>query len=201
MTSRRIAWTILIVVPALLIALVAVGYWTPPAHGVQTVGATPLSWRSVGADFRWAGAPPPPTTDLGDLRCTAWRTALRQPCPDDITLARRLWSGLAGAPHRLYVPYVGGGYGLPWPSGSNLEYLSTKRTVVIHDYESRPLLFGPSHPDQSVGTAPYATLSVRVIDITGIPPGRLKVVEDSWIERITGDEANGAQALGSVEIP
>ena len=185
------------------IILVALAFSTPTPHPMHAAGARAVSWRwaSGGFGVPWdSAAVPPPSTSLHDLRCQVWQSAFRNQCPDDITLAQRIWSGADESPNRLYVPWSdGSSYTGPGLSSINLEYQNSNRTIVIHECEARPLFF-VSHTDSMPGAQLARSVSLLVVDTAGVTPGPITVEEDFWIQRITGDEANGDRTLGTVEM-
>jgi len=44
-------------------------------------------------------------------------------------------------------------------------------------------------------------INLLIVSLDGISSGPLNVVEDYWIERINGDENQGASTLGTLTIP
>jgi hypothetical protein len=176
------------------IALGGLVTWTPPVHPIVTPGARPVKAHDGG----WVPltAVPAPTMSLSAVRCDAWESRTRTVCPDDATLSVGLWPGLAQTPRTLYVAFSSGSLGGPV---TNVEYEPRSRTLTIHGCAGRPLLvvrFGSPRE----GTELQASLGLLVVSTDGIPTGKMTVVGDGWIERLTGDEQRGSATLGTVEI-
>jgi len=201
MTLRRLGYGVGFFVPAAAIVLAALAFWTPSVHAVSTPGARALPAHFAAASVHAPLAPmPAPTTSLREMRCGAWQALFRQPCPDDATLAQRVWPGVEQAPATLYVALSGYSQSALGPVTSNVEYQPSSRTVTIHFCESRPLAFIPHHVDDTVGTQVAPAMGLLLVSLDGISSGPLSVVEDFWIERINGDESQGGSTLGTVTI-
>ena|SRR5690242_5823320 len=199
---RRIGTGVGIFVPVAALVLAALAFWTPSVHTVSTPGARALHAHFAADSLQSPSGPmPAPTTSLSEIRCGAWQARSRQPCPDEATLAQRVWPGVDQAPATLYVALSGYSQWALGPVTSNVEYQPSSRTVTIHFCESRPLAFIPHHVDDTVGTQVAPAINLLIVSLDGISSGPLNVVEDYWIERINGDENQGASTLGTLTIP
>ena len=190
---------------ALVLAIVAglwlVATWTPPPHPVHVAGATAVSVRSLPGWVPFRGGVLSPATSLDELRCATWKGWSSDPCPDATSLEERYWSGEVQRSATLYVPLAGGGYyGYSFPGGLNVEYDAAQSTIILHSYESRPLI-AEGHADNTPGAALAASLVVLAISTAGFHSASVTVDEDNWIERLTGDESNGRSRLGVVALP
>lgn len=199
MLLRRVGFGVGVFVPVAAIALAALAFWTPSVHAVTTPGAQALQAQFAAGLRGRSGPAPAPTMSLSEMRCGAWQAGWRQPCPDDATLAQRLWPGVEQAPATLYVAIWGYSLWALGPVTSNVEYQPSERAVTIHFCESRPLAF-VAHNDSSVGAQVAPAMNLLIVRLDGIPPGPLRVVADHWIERINGDEHQGGSILGTVSV-
>ncbi len=177
------------------IALIGLVTWSPPVHPISTPGTRPVKAHEAGGFGPWTDVPAP-TMSLSALRCDIWHSRTRTVCPDDATLAQRMWPALAQTPQTIYVSRSSDSLAGPL---SNVEYESRTRTLIIHSCGSRPLLLITLAP-QREGTRMQPSLDLLAVSTDGIPAGKLNVAADWWIERLTGDEQNGITVLGTVEI-
>jgi hypothetical protein len=200
MTIKRIGVALAIAVPVVAAALSAVVTWTPPAHEVHAPEAT-----AVEAHFfalGWVpmdGALPAPTMSVDQMRCEVRRSTSSSPCPDAATFARELWPGLAQTPMTLYVALAGPSVTSSDPSGFNVEYDRTSRTLFVHRYASQAL-FVPHLADETPGAGLQPNIELLVVSTSTIPSGTITVVEDDWIERLTGDQSSRRGILGKAAI-
>jgi hypothetical protein len=194
---KRTGIVLALVLPLAAIAGWIVVTWTPPVHAVHTAGATSVKGYFAAGWVPAEGVTPKPTTSLAQLRCELWRGS--PPCPDAAHLAQRMWPSLSQTPKTLYVPMRGGGVSSSNPSGSNIEYDPSGRTLMIHNYESQPLLV-IQRADQTPGAALRPTISLLVVATDAMTPGSITVVEDIRIEHVLGDQSTGSYVLGTVTI-
>jgi len=192
------AFAAAIVVVALALALVVTS--TPQAHPIRTSGAIALAVQFPRGWVPYRGLVPSPTTSLRQMRCGAWSALSAEACPDQITLVNgRFWPDLTQSPNVLYVALSSESPGSGTSGGINVEYDPVQRALTIHDYMARAL-YTPYHADQTPGAELQPTLVLLVIDTGAISAGEITVLEDAWIERLTGDETTGITELGTVRL-
>ena len=194
---KRTGIVLAVVFPFAAIASSVVVTWTPPVHAVHSADAT--SVRTFFADG-WVpaeGITPKPTTSLAQLRCELSRES--PSCPDAAHLAQHMWPSLSQTPKTLYVPMQGGGVSSSNPSGWNVEYEPSGRTVMIHSYEAQALLV-LQRPDETPGAAMQPIISLLVVATDAMTPGDTTVVEDTRIEHLLSDQTTGSYVLGTVTI-
>jgi hypothetical protein len=85
------------------------------------------------------------------------------------------------------------------PSGWNVEYDPSGRTLMIHSYESQALLV-LRRADETPGAAMQPTIGLLVVTTAAMTPGNITVVEDTHIEHLLGDVSTGSYLLGTVTI-
>jgi hypothetical protein len=192
---KRTGIVLAVVFPLAAIASSVVVIWTPPVHAVHTAGATSVKAYSAAGWVPAEGSTPKPTTSLAQLRCELWRGS--PPCPDAAYLALRMWPSLSQTPKTLYVPMQGGGSSNP--SGWNVDYEPTGRTLMIHSYEAQALLV-LRRPDETLGAAMQPTIDLLVVATDAMTPGDTTVVEDTRIEHLLSDQTTGSYVLGTVTI-
>jgi hypothetical protein len=190
------------IVLALVFALAAIASSvvvtsTPPVHALHTPGATSVKAYFAAGGVPAEGVTPKPTTSLTQLRCELWRQS--PPCPDAAHLAQRMWPSLSQTPKTLYVPMRSGGVPSSNPSGWNVEYDPSGRTLMIHSYESQALLV-LGRADETSGAALQPTIGLLVVNTAAMTPGNTRVVEDTHIEHLLGDVSTGSYLLGTVTI-
>jgi hypothetical protein len=195
---KRTGIVLALVFPLVAIASWIVVTWTPPVHAVHTAGATSVKAYFAAGWVPAEGVTPRPTTSLAQLRCELWRGS--PPCPDAAHLAQRMWPNLSQTPKTLYVPMWGGGVPSSNPSGWNVEYDPGGRTLMIHSYESQPLLV-LRRADETPGAAMQPFISLLVVATDAMTPGSITVVEDTRSEHLLGDRSTGSYVLGMVTIP
>jgi hypothetical protein len=194
---RRTGIALAVVFPLAAIASLVVVYWTPPVHAVHTAGATSVKAYVAAGWVPAEGITPKPTTSLAQLRCELWTES--PSCPDAAQLAQRMWPSLSQTPKTLYIPMQGGGAPSSNPSGWNVEYEPTGRTLMIHSYEARALLV-LQRPDETAGAAMQPTIDLLVVATDAMTPGDTTVVEDTRIEHLLSDQTTGSYVLGRVTI-
>ena len=192
---KRTGIVLAVVFPLAAIASSVVVTWTPPVHSVHTAGATSVKAYFAAGWVPAEGITPKPTTSLAQLRCELWRGS--PSCPDAAHLAQRMWPSLSQTPKTLYVPMQGGGSSNP--SGWNVDYEPTGRTLMIHSYEARALLV-LQRPDETLGAAMQPTIDLLVVGTDAMTPGDTTVVEDTRIEHLLSDQTTGSYVLGTVTI-
>lgn len=184
-------------IPIAVLAIFETATWTPPVHEVHTRGAIALNSNFLGS---WPsnGRAPKPTTSLKQLRCEVLQTAgLPRQCAAGAV--ERIWPAAAQQPAKLYVGLQFGGEPSGHPSGWNVEYNPSGRTLTIHNYESHPLLVLQA-PDEAPGAALQESIGLLVIATDAISPGNVIVVADSRIEHLLGDQETGTALLGVVSL-
>jgi hypothetical protein len=194
---KRTGIVLALVFPLAAIVSSVVVTWTPPVHLVHTAGATPVRAYFAAGGVPADGVTPKPTTSLAQLRCELWRGS--PPCLDSANLAQRMWPSLSQTPKTLYVPMLSGDVPSSNPSGWNVEYEPGGRTLMIHSYESQPLLV-VQRADETPGAALQPTIGLLVVATDAMTPGNTTVVEDTRIERLLSDRETGNYVLGTVTI-
>ena len=192
----RVAYFVAATVVLAGLALAGISMWTPPAHPVHTPGATPVDAHFAPGWVLARGGQLAPSTSLDEVRCEVWKTMSAKPCPDSTRLAQQFWPNLTQSPRTLYVPLSSDVY----PGAVNVEYDHGEAAVLIHSYESRPLWVPYQRPDVFPGARAQPTIPLLMVSTTGIEAGAITISQDSWIERVTGDETNRVFLLGTVAI-
>ena len=202
MTPRRLGCVSAVAVAAGLIGVLVVATYVPPPHPIHTAGARAIDAREGGSILPYRGRVPAATTSLEALRCAVWTEQTTQPCPDPVALSQRLLPWLRQTPATLYwpLPSEGGYSSVSGPGGFNVEYEAGLQRLVVHDYISQPL-FVLRHYDSEPGAALAPGIAVLVVSTLGMSSGVVTLGRDFWIERVNGDQANGEDGLGTVEIP
>ncbi len=187
LTPGRIVALIVVVV---LAVLVTIPFYTPPAHQIHTPGATALSAQVVESSPPiYAYQTMHASQSLDDVRCQLWRTRQgpQAACPDKATLASTYFPGLTQSPMTLYLPVTfctsrGGG-----SDGFNLEFLPSNRTLVIHCYTAKSLIW-LQHGPPGVNAAP--PLALLLVPTQSIPAGDIAIDLDFRTEHVLGDDSN-----------
>jgi len=168
---------------ALVIFLLADAFVEPPAHDVHSPGGTPVHVSFFDAAQTLFWKPGPPSESLSDMRCV-YVQASSPPTCNGATVAGQ-FPQVAQTPRTLY---------LLWPRcfsfgtgrGLNVEYLHSTRSLVIHCYTARPLLYATGPP----GANAALTWSLLSVPTESIGPGSLTIEEDDRIEHLIGDQSD-----------
>lgn len=137
-----------------------------------------------------------PSQSLTDVRCAIWRVRHAETCPDAATLAGLYFPQLTQSPSSLYVPWLWCGYSSLGANGFNVEYLPTRRAIVIHCYLARPFVW--TQPRTMVARA-QTVLSLLLVPTTLLPGGPVSIIEDDRIEHLAGDQSSESR-LGTATI-
>ena len=137
-----------------------------------------------------------PSQSLTDVRCAIWRVGHAETCPDAATLAGLYFPQLTQSPSSLYVPWLWCAYSSFGADGFNVEYLPTRRAIVIHCYLARPFVW--TQPRTMIARAQTA-LSLLLVPTTLLPGGPVSIIEDDRIEHLVGDQSSEAR-LGTATI-
>ena len=183
-------------VPILALACFEIATWTPPVHEVHTRGAAAVKAYFASGWAFTQGPVPKPTTSLDQLRCDLWRGL--PPCADPGTLGQLMFPDITQQPNTLYVPQFDWEVPSDNPSGWNVEYDASHRTLLIHTYESQPLLVTRR---ETVGIAAKPSVRLLLVATDAIAPGTINVVEDTRIERLFGDQTADRYLKGTPAIP
>lgn len=183
-------------IPFGAIAALVVAVHVPPPHPVRTDGATVVPAQSF-LDYRptFDSSLPAPTMALADLRCAAWQTTSRDPCPDPSELAKHMWVGATQAQRTLYVGVqdMCDTYGND-RAGFNVEYLGSRKTLIVHCVYTRAWFL-----DRDKDNRPIASIVLIAASTAAIPAGAVSVWEDDRVEHVVGDDSTQT-LLGIVVI-
>lgn len=163
-------------------ALIADALVAPSPHEVQTPGAIPVatSWIEATDQVEWV--PGQPTQSFAEVRCGRPRSGAAIPCPPVIGAA-------APALYLVQALCVGPSSGSFSYQGHNLEYFSSRRTLVIHCYIARAWLEGPG----PMGVAAIPRAALLIVSTSAMGPGQIKIVEDNRVEHLFGDQSDEFQ--------
>lgn len=204
MTRRQRIWLIGCLAGCLIAAAVPVGagaalmlaVHVPPPHRVRTDGATAVPAQAfIGLRPPFNSSLPAPTMKLDDLRCAAWQTTSRDPCPDPSELAKDVWVDATQAPNTLYIGVqdMCDTYGND-RAGFNVEYLSSRKTLIVHCVSAQAWFL-----ERDRGSRQIASIVLIAASTAAIPAGTVSVWEDDRVEHLVGDDS-AQTLLGIVAI-
>jgi hypothetical protein len=178
----------------LITFLLTDAFLAPSAHDIHSPGGVSIRIQIADSDTGGFARGYKPSQSLADVRCQVWRTYKGDPCPDDATAAQLYWPRLTQSPKTLYMTWSPCGQYSNYPVatayyGFNVEYLDSKRTMIIHCYQATPWIHGPGAP----GANATLSFALLLIPTEAIPAGRLSVVQDDRVEHLFGDQSSEYQ--------
>jgi hypothetical protein len=174
-----IAGLSVVVVVWLIMGMTLFAVFAQPApHEVHTPGSAAVNARLVEIPDRLSFvARPQPSESIDAIRCEVWhaRHSPTSTCAVGEALAAGYFPTLTQTPKTLYIPW-----NRCRADGFNLEYQSSRRSLVIHCYTAQPWIY---HERLLPGVAPARTLAVLVVSTESLPAGDIAIVEEDRIER------------------
>jgi hypothetical protein len=165
-----------------------VAFVQPAPHEVHTPGSAVVNARLVEIpDRRPFVDRPQPNESIDAIRCEVWhaRQSPTSTCPVGEVLAAEYFPALTQTPKTLYIP---------WDrcraNGFNLEYQSSRRSLVIHCYTAQPWVNYELHLP---GVVAERALAVLVVSTESLPPGDITIVEEDRIEHPLRDQSSEFQ--------
>ena len=190
LTRKRIVWLSMGIA---LVLLLAVAFLATPAHEVHTPGATSLKASVVDTDIHVYKVIQP-SQSLSEVRCQVWAALHNmRPCPGDI--ARTYLASITQAPNSLYllwagcISWHGSGAIINW-QGYNIEYLPTRRKLVIHCYVAEPWI---THHQTLSGVLAVPSVPLLIVPTGAMGPGTIQIDEDDRLEHLVGDQSDQFQ--------